>query len=190
MRPDMLQYIHDGYQGKEKNLLWAKDTVFWPNITHDVQMLVEKCSKYQEYGKSQPVIERHQEIPQFPGINSTSYAVCIDLSMIVTEFDLPFIIGSDNGPCYISKEFLQCYSIDHQTKGPMHPRANVFVECMVGTTKKLMDKARKEGKPWILGLLKYRVTPQMGSVASSMELMMQRKPRATKLLQLPSNTSC
>ena len=42
---------------------------------------------------------------------------------------------------------------------PNHPRSNGFVERMVGVAKKLMDKAGKEGKPWISGLFDYRVTP-------------------------------
>ena len=90
--------------------------------------------------------------------NSTSAAVCIELSMIVTELGLPHIIRSDNGPCYNSKEFqqfLQCYSITHQTSGPNHPRSNGFVERMVGVAKKLMDKAGKEERPWISGLFDY-----------------------------------
>ena len=37
--------------------------------------------------------------------NSTSAAVCAELSMIVTELGLPHIIRSDNGPCYNSKKF-------------------------------------------------------------------------------------
>ena len=88
--------------------------------------------------------------------NSTSAAMCIELSMIVTELGLPQIIRSDNGPCYNSKEFqqfpLQCYSITHQTSSPNHPRSNGFIERMVGVAKKLMDKAGKEGKPWISSL--------------------------------------
>ena len=39
--------------------------------------------------------------------NSTSAAVCAELSMIVTEIGLPHIIRSDNGPCYNFKEFQQ-----------------------------------------------------------------------------------
>ena len=39
--------------------------------------------------------------------NSTSAAICTELSMIVTELGLPHIIRSDNGPCYNSKEFQQ-----------------------------------------------------------------------------------
>ena len=73
----------------------------------------------------------------------------IELSMIVTELGLPHIIKNDNGASYNSKEFqqfLQCYSITHQTSSPNHPRSNGFVERMVGAAKKLMDKAEKEGK--------------------------------------------
>ena len=82
--------------------------------------------------------------------NSTSAAMYLELSMIVTELGLPHIIRSDNGPCYNSKEFqqfLKCYSITHQTSSPNHPKSNRFVERMVGVAKKLMDKAGKEGKP-------------------------------------------
>ena len=121
--------------------------------------------------------------------NSTSAAMCIELSMIVTELGLPHIIRSDNGPCYNSKEFqqfLQGYSITHQTSSPNHPRSNGFVERMVGVAKKLMDKAGKEGKPWISGLFDYRDTPQSGSTASPLQLMTQHTPREKSLLQLSS----
>ena len=49
-----------------------------------------------------------------------------------------------------------------------------------------MDKAGKEGKPWILGLLNYRVTPHSGSIASSLQLLTQHTPREKNLPQLPS----
>ena len=42
---------------------------------------------------------------------------------------------------------------------------------MVGVAKKLMDKAGKEGKPWISGLYDYRVTLQSGSIASPLQLL-------------------
>ena len=183
MRPEMFQYIHKGHQGKERCLLRERNTVFWSQMTYNIQQLIEKCIICQEYGKSQPIIGTTQELPPFlwhtlvtdmfhwkrmdflivvdvfskyiivrklP--NSTSTAVCTELSMIVTELGLSHIIRSDNSPCYNSKEFqqfLQCYSITHQTSSPNHLRSNGFVERMVGVAKKLMDKAGKEGKPWI-----------------------------------------
>ena len=193
MRPEMLQYIHEGHQGKERCLLRARRTVFWPKMTYDIQQLIEKCMICQEYGKSQPLIGTTQELPLFPWHtlatdlfywkrmdfvivadvfskyimvrklpNSTSAAMCMELSMIVTELGLPHIIRSDNDPCYNSKEFqqfLQHHSITHQTSSPNHPRSNGFVERMVGVAKKLIDKAGKEGKPWIPDLFDYRVTP-------------------------------
>ena len=211
MQPEMLQYIHKGHQGKERCLLRARNAVFWPRMTYDIQQLTEKCMICQEYGKSQPLIGTTQELPPFPWHtlatdlfywkrmdflivsdvfskytivrklpNSTSAAVCIEVSMIVTELGLPHIVRSDNGPRYNSKEFqqfLQCYNITHQTSSPNHPRSNRFIEKMVGVAKKLMDKAGKEGKPWISGLFDYRVTPQSGSIASPLQLMTQCTPR-------------
>ena len=49
-----------------------------------------------------------------------------------------------------------------------------------------MDKAGSEGKPWILGLYEYRVTPQSGSIASPLQLITQCTPREKDLPQLPS----
>ena len=220
MRPEMLQYVYEGHQGKERCLLRAQNPVFWPKMTYDVQQLKEKCIICQEHGKSQPIIGTTQELLPFPWHtlatdmfywkrmdflivadvfskyiivrklpNSTSAAVCTELSMIVTELGLPHIIRSDNGPCYNSKEFqqfLQCYNITHQTSSPNHPKSNRFVERMVRVAKKLMDKAGKEGKPWISGLFDYRVTPQSGSIASPLQLLTQHTPREKNLPQLPS----
>ena len=66
IQPEMLQYIHEGHQGKERCLLRARNTVFWPKVTYDVQELIERCIIYQEHGKSQPIIGTTQELPPFP----------------------------------------------------------------------------------------------------------------------------
>ena len=66
MRPEMLQYIHEGHQGKERCLLWARNTVFWPKMKYDVQELIERCIICQEHGKSQSIIGTTQELPPFP----------------------------------------------------------------------------------------------------------------------------
>ena len=66
MRAEMLQYIHEGHQGKERCLLWARNTVFWPKITFDIQELIERCIICQEHGKSQSITGITQELPPFP----------------------------------------------------------------------------------------------------------------------------
>ena len=103
----------------------ATDLFYWKRM--DFLIVADVFSKY--------IIVR--KLP-----NSTSAAMCTELSMIVTELGLPQIIRNDNGPCYNSKEFqqlLQHYSITHQTSSPNHPRSNGFVERMAGVAKKLMD---------------------------------------------------
>ena len=65
MRPEMLQYIHEGHQGKER-CLRARNTAFWPKMTYDIQQLIERCIICQEHGKSQPIIGTTQELPPFP----------------------------------------------------------------------------------------------------------------------------
>ena len=64
--------------------------------------------------------------------------------------------------------------------------AQMIQDLMVLLREWLMDKAGKEGKPWILGLFDYRITPQSGSIASPVELMTQCTPREKHLPQLPS----
>ena len=66
MRPEMLQYVHEGHQGKERCLLRARKTVFWPKMTYNIQQLIEKCIIYWEHRKSQPIIGTTHELPPFP----------------------------------------------------------------------------------------------------------------------------
>ena len=217
MRAEMLQYIHEGHQGKERCLLRSRNTVFWPKIMCDIQELIEICIICQEHGKLQSIIGTTQELPPFPWhtlatdifywkrmdflivadvfskyflVRKLANSVCAEIATIVTELGLPHIIRSDNGPCYNSKEFqqlLQYYNITHHTSSPHHPRSNGFIERMVGVAKKLMDKAGSEGKLWISGLHEYRVTPQSGSITSPLQLITQHTPWEKDLPQLPSN---
>ena len=86
----------------------ATDLFYWKRM--DFLIVADVFSKY--------IIVR--KLP-----NSTSAAMSIELSMIVTELGPPHIIRNDDGPCYISKEFqqfLQHYSITHQTSSPNRPR--------------------------------------------------------------------
>ena len=39
-----------------------------------------------------------------------------------------------------------------------------------------MDKAGKEGKPWISGLFDFRITPQSGSIASPLQELLPGTP--------------
>ena len=107
--------------------------------------------------------------------------------MIFTEFGCPFVLKSNNGPCYTSREFhdfLEFYQVHHIMSSPHHPQGNGFAEALVGILKKLMEKSIKDRKPWNYGLLQYRVTPIAGNLPSPLEALTARKPR-TSLPQTP-----
>ena len=108
--------------------------------------------------------------------------------MIFTEFGCPFVLKSDNGPCYTSREFhdfLEFYKVHHITSSPHHPQSNRFTEALVGISKKLMEKSVKDGKPWNYALLEYRVTLIAGNLPSPLEALVGCRPR-TSLPQILS----
>ena len=81
--------------------------------------------------------------------NSSLHAVIKELGLFFTELGRPFVLRSDNGPCYSSREFhnfLSFYQVDHITSSPHHPQSNGFAEALVGITKKLMEKICERGK--------------------------------------------
>ena len=85
--------------------------------------------------------------------NSSTHVVIKELGLVFTELGRPFILRSDNGLCYSSREFhnfLSFYQVDHITSSPHYPQSNGFAEALVGITKKLMEKSVKEGKLWEL----------------------------------------
>ena len=121
--------------------------------------------------------------------NSSTHAVIKELGMIFTEFGWPFVLRSDNGLCYSSKEFqqfLEFYQIHHSTSSPHYPQSNGFAEALVGISKKLMEKSIKDGKLWNYGLLQYQVTHISNTIPSPLEALTGRKLR-TSLPQIPSS---
>ena len=120
--------------------------------------------------------------------NSSTHAMIKELGLIFTELGRPFILRSDNRPCYSSREFHNFpsfYQVDHVTSSPHYPQSNGFAETLVGIAKKLMEKSVKDGKPWNYGLMQYRTTPISLTLPSPLEMLTGRRPHST-LPQLPS----
>ena len=66
--------------------------------------------------------------------NSSTHSIIKELGMIFTEFGRPFVLKSDNGPCYTSREFhdfLEYYKIHHITSSPHYLQSNGFTEALV-----------------------------------------------------------
>ena len=91
----MLQYIHEGHQGRERCLLRARNTIFWPRISYDIQELIERCIICQEHGKSQPIIGITQELPPFPWHTLATdifYWKCMDFLIVADVFSKYFLV--------------------------------------------------------------------------------------------------
>ena len=114
--------------------------------------------------------------------NSSTHAMIKELGLIFTELGRPFILRSDNGPCYSSREFhnfLSFYQVNHVTSSPHYPQSNGFTEVLVGIAKKLMEKSVKDGKLWNYGLMQYRTTPTSSTLPAPLEMLTGRKPHST-----------
>ena len=119
--------------------------------------------------------------------NTSTHSVTKELRIIFTEFGCPFVLKSDNGLCYTSREFhhfLEFYKVHHITSSIHHPQSNGFTEASVGISKKLMEKSIKDGKPWNYGLLQYRVIPIAVNLWSPLEALTGRRQK-TSLPQIP-----
>ena len=93
--------------------------------------------------------------------SSTGSAVCKEIPNIVIELGKPYIIRSDNGPCYTSTEFKELMKLlqtQHITRSLQFPQSNGFAEAMVKIAKKLMGHSTLQEKPWNFSLMEYRCT--------------------------------
>ena len=114
-----------------------------------------------------------------------------ELGMVFTKSGWPFMLRSDNRPCYSSREFqqfLEFYQVDHIMSSPHHLQNNGFAESFMGITNKLMGKSIKDGKPWNYGLLQYRIMLISSMIPSPLEALTGRKLQ-TSLPQIPSLTA-
>ena len=132
--------IHAGHLGINKSLQKAREYLFWNGYikeiiemtslpTLEISMILDYLSKF--------LIVR--KLP-----NSTTGAIVKELSITFSEYGIPFIIQSDNGPCYSSQElktFLQDLQVTHRTSSPHYPQSNGMAESMVKVSKNLIEKA-------------------------------------------------
>ena len=107
MRPELTVRAHSSHQGIEACIRRAKDVVFWPAMSKDIQEAVEKCeicAKFQNNNSKQPM--QSHEIPGRPWsrvssdlftLNSRDYIVLADsYSDFLEVGELRSTISSDD----------------------------------------------------------------------------------------------
>ena len=67
MRPEMLRQIHKGHLGIAKCRQRAREVLFWPGISVDVEQMVTNCSVCADFAKKQPTEPLRSTVPpSFP----------------------------------------------------------------------------------------------------------------------------
>lgn len=126
---------------------------------------------------------RYIEIAQL-NAGTTTKDVLRPLTTLYEIFGLPLLTMSDNGPQFISKEFLDFSAkmdIKHITVSPRNPQANGMVERAVQTAKSILRQSNPSE-----AIRNYRATPHTTTGASPAQLLMGRNIR-TSLPTLPHN---
>ena len=108
----------------------------------------------------------------------TGKAIAHHMQAIFAECGSPDTLVTDNGPCYMSKEFqmiMESMSVNHITSSLHYPQSNGLVEKFVEIIKNLFHKIKEEGPPPYTALMVYRNTPLNGSLQSLMQILQIRQ---------------
>ena len=96
---------------------------------------------------------------------NTSLSVINQFKVQFARHGIPFIMSTDGGPEFASREFgefIKTWKIEHITSRPRYPQSNGKSENAVKTCKTLFKKARLVRKDPLLALLDWRNTLSEG----------------------------
>ena len=128
--------------------------------------------------------------------NTLSSTVIRKLKSHFARYGLSSTLVSDNGPQFVSEDFIQFaneYDFEHRTSSPTYAQSNGMVESAVKTAKHLITKAIQSGKDPYLVIFDFRNTPTPDKGASPAQYNLGRRtrtklPMPSKLLE-PQNIS-
>ena len=112
------------------------------------------------------------------------------LNKIFSEFGIPEVLRTENGPPFNGKDFAhfaRTLGFKHRKVTPLWPRANGEVERFMRTIKKPFEAAKVDHQPWkekLCDLLRnYRATPHMSTGVPPATALFNR-PMCTKIPQV------
>ena len=126
----------------------------------------------------------------------SSRTVIKKLKAHFSRYGIPNILITDNGPQFISEDFIKfkkSWDFDHITISPRHSQSNGKVESAVKAAKRMMKKCRRSHSDQYKALLEIRNTPTQGLGSSPAQRLHGRRTRTnlptTKNLLEPSGAS-
>lgn len=126
----------------------------------------------------------------------SSRAVIKKLKAHFSRYGIPNVFISDNGPQFVSEDFVKfkkAWDFDHITISPRHSQANGKVESAVKAAKRMMRKCTRSHSDQYKAMLEIRNTPTQGLNTSPAQRLHGRRTRTnlptTKTLLEPAGTS-
>ncbi|GFN99684.1 Pol polyprotein [Plakobranchus ocellatus] len=149
MRLDMLNKLHESHLGVTKCRALAETSVWWPNISSQIEDMVRPNVKepllpssfpehpwsrvamdlFDLHGKTYLLlVDYHSRWPEIRLLDRlSSAAVIARLKSIFATHGIPDVLVSDNGPQFASAEFRKFteeFCFTHTTSSPRYPQAN------------------------------------------------------------------
>lgn len=116
-------------------------------------------------------------------LTDTTSATVIDcMKEQFSRHGIPETVVTDNGPQLASQEFTkfsQEWEFNHVTTSPYHSQSNGKAESAVKISKRLIKKAKKDGKDVWKSILDWRNTPTDGMDSSPVQRLMSRRTRTS-----------
>ena len=157
----VLKQLHYSHQGIQRSRDRARQSVWWPELSKELEETVKNCSKIQS--PKSPTSPTRQNALTYHGrewektnyllmINyfsrwieiakleqTTSQCVIDHIRSIFAQHGIPETLISDNGPQYSAesfRQFAQEYGFEHITSSPHFPQSNGEEERAVQTVKR------------------------------------------------------
>ena len=205
LRKDVLK-IHAGHLGITKCQERARQGVWWPGLSAQLEQLVKNCCECckEQHQRAEPLSPSSLLDLPFQKVGTDlfkwdkkTYLLVVDYSKlpktttadiinhtksIFARHGVPELVISDNGLQYTSaaySQFVHEYGFSHYTTSPLYPQGNGEVERGVRAVKELK---KKKGDPY-MALLAYRATPLQCGYSPSQLLM-------SRVLRMPVPTTC
>lgn len=125
------------------------------------------------------IVDYYSRFPVIRRASNTTYAATINIiKEVLSEYGIPKICMTDNGPQFTSKEFHDFsheYCFEHITSSKRYPKSNGLVKRMVQTVKQTMKKCITMKEDLHMAMLTYRITPLATNIPAPAELLNGRK---------------
>ena len=95
MRSDILHQLHEAHLGIEKTRLLMRESVYWPNIYKDVDMMVKCCAVCQESQaehRQQPLLAHDVPSTPWTKVASDMFQIKRDNYLLVTDYHSKFYL--------------------------------------------------------------------------------------------------